>query len=107
MKDWMKRPFLTPADIKSNDETPDIITVYPELFARYFDEQDMYSAFHSYWIYYHSDALSYNNVDDLLQNFKRCESCDSWFDADELIDTESMVGGGVGYVCEDCAGTLG
>lgn len=107
LKEWMKGPFLGPEDIKSNDDTPDTITVYPELFARYFEDQDRYSAFHDYWINYQSDALSYDDVVDLLSNFTRCSSCEQWFDRDELLDTEEMIGGGVGYVCEDCAGTLG
>lgn len=106
MKDWMKGPFLTPVDIQPNYETPDTITVYPELFAHYFDEQDIYSAFHSYWIYYHSDALSYSDVDSLLQSFTRCVSCEEWFDHNELVDTETMIGGGIGHTCEACAGTL-
>lgn len=107
MKDWMKGPFLTPGDIKFNNSTPETITVYPELFAAYFDEKDVYSAFHSYWVYYHSEVLSFADVDSLLQNFTRCVSCEEWFDRDELVDTNEMIGGGIGYVCEACASTLG
>lgn len=105
MKDWMKGPFLDVT--KYIDNTPATITVYKELFDSLFQEADKYSAFHDYWIHYHSDALSYTDVTELLENFKQCSSCSQWFDSDELVDTEEMMGGGIGYVCEACASTLG
>jgi hypothetical protein len=104
MKDWMKGPFL---DIsKYKDTSPATITLYPELFEQLFNDKDKYSAFLDYHDFYHSGRLSYTNVKALLENFTRCESCEQWFDQDDLIDTEQMIGGGVGHVCEDCTNTL-
>jgi hypothetical protein len=104
MKDWMKGPFLDPS--KYLTDTPETISVYSEVFESLFNVTDRYSAFHDYWINYHSDALSYDDVVDLLSNFTRCSSCEQWFDRDDLIDTEEMIGGGIGYACEACVDTL-
>jgi hypothetical protein len=49
---------------------------------------------------------TYQDAKNILENFSRCSSCDEWYDRDELIDTEMMVGGGVGMVCESCVETL-
>lgn len=32
----------------------------------------------------------------------KCEICQGLYNDDELIDTEGMVNGGVGKVCEQC-----
>ena len=37
----------------------------------------------------------------------RCSCCEEPFAIDDMVDTETMVGGGVGYQCEGCAETLG
>lgn len=39
---------------------------------------------------------------DDLEELKQCEICHEWFNEDELFDTEGMLNGGVGYVCEQC-----
>jgi hypothetical protein len=103
-KQWMSGPFL---DItKYADNTPETITVYPELFEELFVEADRYGAFYSYYVHYYSEMHTYQDAKNILENFSRCSSCDEWYDRDELIDTEMMVGGGVGMVCESCVETL-
>lgn len=37
-----------------------------------------------------------------LQDYSRCESCENWFLYDDLTDTEGMLNGGIGKVCEQC-----
>lgn len=106
-KEWMKGPCLGPEDIKSNNKVPTEIIYFPELFDLLFDAEDQYDAFKDFWTFYYTSDMTTEEAEAILSNFARCESCGSWFDADELVDTETMIGGGVGYVCEDCAGTLG
>lgn len=100
MKDWIKGPFLEVSRYK--DSTPAVITVHKAMFDVIFEEQDRYSAFLDYMDIYHSEALSISDVQDLLQNFQRCASCETWYDRDDLVDTEQMIGGGIGMVCPDC-----
>ena len=107
LKEWMKGPFLGPDDIVFNDKTPSEIIYFPELFDLLFDPENQYEAFVDFWTFYYTTDMTATEAQNILSNFTRCESCGSWFDADDLVDTETMVGGGVGYVCEDCAGTLG
>jgi hypothetical protein len=103
-KEWMNGPFL---DISHYvDNTPTTITIYPELFDQLFAPEDRYSAFYTYYTEYRSEMHTLKDVQDILANFTRCASCDNWSDRDELIDTETMVGGGVGMVCESCRETL-
>jgi hypothetical protein len=105
MKDWMKGPFLNTSNYTSvEDET---ITLYPDLFTQLFKPEDRYSAFDSYRNYYHDNNITTEKAKVLLENFSQCSSCDEWFDKDDLVDTEQMIGGGVGYACEACTGTLG
>lgn len=33
---------------------------------------------------------------------EQCNICKEWFEEDELIDTEGMINGSVGKVCEQC-----
>lgn len=105
MKAWMQGPFLDITKYQTNE--PEIITLYPELFEQLFSATSRYSAFDDYRTFYHNDTLSYLDVKVLLENFVQCECCDGWFDRDDLVDTEQMIGGGVGLQCEDCAKTLG
>lgn len=37
-----------------------------------------------------------------FEEAERCEMCGQWFNLDELVDTEGMVNGGIGYCCDDC-----
>ena len=105
MKDWMKGPFL---EIKKTENTgPEVITLYPHLFKQLFDTTNRYSAFYDYQVFYHTDMRSENDVKVLLENFTQCQCCEQWFDRDDLIDTEQMIGGGTGLQCEDCVSTLG
>jgi len=39
---------------------------------------------------------------DRKRNNQQCNICKEWFEEDELIDTEGMVNGSVGHVCEQC-----
>lgn len=105
MKNWMKGPFLD--HTKYETTMSDTITLYPDLFQNLFDETSRYNAFYNYRVFYHTDSMSYEEVKYLLENFTQCNSCDEWFDQDELFDTEQIVGGGVGRVCEACIDTLG
>jgi hypothetical protein len=105
MKDWMKGPFLNTSSYTSvKDET---ITVYPDLFTQLFKPEDRYSAFDSYHTHYYDSNMTVEKTKVLLENFNQCASCNEWFDRDDLVDTEQMIGGGVGDVCEACADTLG
>lgn len=38
--------------------------------------------------------------DDDLEELEQCNLCGEWFN--ELTDTEGLINGGVGYVCEQC-----
>lgn len=42
------------------------------------------------------------NEDADIEELKQCPLCEEWFEEDELIDTEGLVNGSVGYVCEQC-----
>jgi hypothetical protein len=104
-KTWMSGPFL---DISHYTESvPKQITIYPELFEQLFNEQNRYSAFYDYFVFYHSSALTYTDAQAILENFTQCQCCEQWFDRDDLVDTEQMIGGGAGLQCEDCVSTLG
>jgi hypothetical protein len=106
MKAWMQGPFLDITKYAS-DDIPTTITLYPDLFETLFDNTDRYNAFYNYRLFYHTDKMNYEEVKYLLENFKQCNSCVEWFDSNELIDTEELIGGGVGHVCEACLDTLG
>jgi hypothetical protein len=107
LKEWMKGPFLGPENISSDNRVPSEIIYFPELFDLLFDVEDQYSAFVDFWTFYYTKDMTVKEAETILSNFSRCESCGAWFDTDELVDTETMIGGGVDYVCEDCANTLG
>lgn len=32
----------------------------------------------------------------------KCDGCHNYFEEDELMDTESFINGGIGYVCRQC-----
>lgn len=34
--------------------------------------------------------------------YEKCSICDEFFEKDSLIETEGLVNGGVGKVCEQC-----
>lgn len=36
------------------------------------------------------------------KELKQCSQCEEWFDEDDLYDTEEAIGGGCGYLCEQC-----
>lgn len=36
------------------------------------------------------------------EELKQCNQCEEWFNEDELYDTEEAIGGGCGYLCEQC-----
>ena len=40
--------------------------------------------------------------DDDVEELVLCESCQEYCKEDELHDTEGMINGGIGYVCEQC-----
>lgn len=40
--------------------------------------------------------------DDDIEELSKCDLCDEWFEEEALIDTDGMVNGSVGYVCEQC-----
>lgn len=40
--------------------------------------------------------------DDDLEELEKCAICEEWNSPDDLYDSEGMVDGGVGYVCEQC-----
>lgn len=40
--------------------------------------------------------------DEDLEELGACAICQEWFEKDELIDTDGMINGSVGYVCEQC-----
>ncbi len=40
--------------------------------------------------------------DDDIEELMQCDICGEFFEEDELIDTDGMVNGSVGYVCEQC-----
>jgi hypothetical protein len=103
-KEWMNGPFL---DISHYvDNTPTTITIYPELFEQLFAPEDRYSAFYTYYTEYRSEMHTHKDVQDILENFTRCSSCEDWCDKDDLIDTEEMINGGVGYICASCVDSL-
>lgn len=104
MKDWMKGPFLNIGRYKDTLSTT--ITEHKDLFDSIFNDEDRGSAFVDYMNMYHSEALSVSDVEDLLHNFQQCSSCETWYDADDLLDTEEQVNGGVGMVCGSCLDTL-
>ena len=39
---------------------------------------------------------------DDYEEMEKCAMCEEYFRHDDLIDTEGMSNGGIGYVCEDC-----
>ena len=105
MKAWMQGPFLDITKYQTSEL--EVITLYPELFQQLFQSESRYSAFDAYRTFYHTSDMSYHDAKVLLENFVRCECCEQWFNRDDLLDTEQVVGGGVGLQCEDCAHTLG
>lgn len=36
------------------------------------------------------------------EELKQCDQCEEWFNEDELEDTSEAIGGGCGYLCEQC-----
>ena len=37
-----------------------------------------------------------------IEELQKCDICHEYFLEDELVDTEGMLNGGVGYACEQC-----
>lgn len=37
-----------------------------------------------------------------IEKLKECDRCGEWNFEDDLIDTEGLTGGGVGYYCPQC-----
>lgn len=37
-----------------------------------------------------------------LYELKKCSVCEEYFEEDDLVNTEGMLNGGIGYVCEQC-----
>lgn len=37
-----------------------------------------------------------------VEEARQCDICNEWFFIDSLIDTDGMINGNVGYVCEQC-----
>jgi hypothetical protein len=105
MKEWMKGPFLTPADILPIP-IPKSLNQYDELFAKHFKAEDINGAFYDFYVKYYSADMSYEDVDYLLSSFTRCAVCEEWESRDDMEDSTQMVGGGVGDVCAYCVGVL-
>ena len=42
------------------------------------------------------------NFEDYLDELVKCEQCDEINERDKMIDTEQIVNGGVGLICEEC-----
>lgn len=82
MKEWMRGPFLSPSDI--NSVVPKTITLFPELFEKLFAPEDRYDAFYVYYSYFHDSTLSYNDVEFLLENFKKHPYSGEWYSQDEV-----------------------
>lgn len=40
--------------------------------------------------------------DDDIEEMKKCDRCEEWFKEEDLTDTEEMIGGGIGDLCDDC-----
>ena len=50
--------------------------------------------------HYHRIECCPNCESQEIKELEQCECCGNYFD--ELIDTDGMVNGGVGYLCEQC-----
>jgi hypothetical protein len=105
VKDWSNAKFLDITKYQTSE--PTVITLFPDLFDSIFAEQDRLSAFINFKDFYYQSSMTEQDAKEILLSMKICETCEEWFVDDELIDTEMMVGGGVGLVCSDCASTLG
>lgn len=44
---------------------------------------------------------------DAIEEMKKCDRCDEWNKEEDLIDTEELSGGGVGFYCVQCAKDCG
>lgn len=106
MKDWMKGPFLTPADIPATI-IPESLNVYSDLFKQHFKPEEINGAFYDFYTKYYTTDMSYSDVNYLLSSFKKCSVCEEWESSDDMEDTTQMIGGGVGDVCSYCVGELG
>ena len=105
MKEWMKGPFLTPADIPVIT-IPESLNKYNSLFAKHFKSLDINGALYDFYVKYYSTDMSYEDVDYILSSFKKCAVCDEWESSDDMEDTTQMVGGGIGDVCSHCSTNL-
>lgn len=49
-----------------------------------------------------------NTIDTICENhdLKKCDGCDEYCNSNELTDTEGMINGGVGDLCESCINDL-
>lgn len=41
--------------------------------------------------------------EDDIEEMRECDRCGEYCLEDDLVDTEELAGGGIGYVCPDCA----
>lgn len=42
------------------------------------------------------------NFEDYLENLEKCNNCDNLEEKEKMFDTEQIINGGVGLVCENC-----
>jgi hypothetical protein len=55
-----------------------------------------------------ADAKTKILIQDLTEEWyeerglRKCHICNEWFEEDDLNDTEGLVNGGLGYVCDQC-----
>lgn len=40
--------------------------------------------------------------EDYIEELVKCEQCDEIYEKDMMIDTEQVVNGGIGLICEEC-----